>query len=250
LEKILADQNQEPPKEQLRSAFEKFVTEAYRGNPSPEGLIDRLIRIYDSFRGLGNPHREALKQSLATVLSSPQFLYRAEPDPQAPHRKLTGLELATRLSYFIWGAPPDATLRELALSGELLQTVRAFSPSGQVAPTCRKSAQFVKPFLNQWLLLDRIDLFQFSQQLYPNFDDSMKAAARQEVYATFTHLLKENAPLGDLLKADYVIVNAMLAEYYGMEGVTGDEFRKGRKSASRIPSRRSSWDGRNYGDGK
>ena len=78
----------------------------------------------------------------------------------------------------------------------------------------------------QWLAMDRLDFFQFDLALYPKFDDSTKAAARREVYETFAHLLRENGRLSDLLKADYVVVNGLLGDYYGLEGVHGDEFRK------------------------
>jgi mono/diheme cytochrome c family protein len=214
-----------PEPEKIRTALANFIKEAYRGTAAPEGLVDRLARIYDARRGVGDTHRDALKQTLASVLASPRFLYRAEPQPDAEHRPLNGNELATRLSYFLWGGPPDATLRALAESGELLK------PEVLTAQTERllehpNAAQFIRPFLTQWLALDRLDLFQFHKGLYPRFDDATKSAARQEVYETFSHLLKENGRLSDLLSADYVVINAVLADYYGIAGVTGDGFRK------------------------
>jgi hypothetical protein len=89
-----------------------------------------------------------------------------------------------------------------------------------------RSAGFVEPFVAQWLAMDRLDFFQFDLALYPKFDDSTKAAARREVYETVAHLLRENGRLSDLLEADYVVVNGLLADYYGLEGVQGDEFRR------------------------
>jgi hypothetical protein len=74
--------------------------------------------------------------------------------------------------------------------------------------------------------MDRIDFFQVNRSLYPRFDDSTKLNARNEVFATFEHLLKHNAPLSDLLKADYAVVNHLLADFYGIEGVKGDAFQK------------------------
>jgi hypothetical protein len=75
-------------------------------------------------------------------------------------------------------------------------------------------------------VLDRLDLFQFSPTLFPKFDDATKAAARQEVLETFSHLLRENGSLADALRTDYVIANALLAGYYGIAGVAGDGFRR------------------------
>jgi hypothetical protein len=216
---------QEVPRDQLRVALERFIEEAYRGVKAPEGLVDRLLGIYTSRKTLGASHRDSLKETLASVLSSPRFLYRAEPAQNGDRRKLEGLELATRLSYLLWGQPPDAQLRALGASGKLLD------PGVLEAQTNRlldhpDSVHFIRPFLTQWLTLDRLDLFQFSRSLYPKFDSSVKTAARQEVYETFAVLLRENGRLGNLLKADYVVVNALLAQYYGIEGVNGDAFRK------------------------
>jgi len=141
------------------------------------------------------------------------------------HRNLSDLELATRLSYFLLGEPPDSILRELAAQGELRKPEVLSAQTNRLLNHAR-SGQFVRPFLSQWLLLDRLDLFQFSQRLFPQFDEAMKAAVRQEVYETFAHLLRSNAPLSDLLRADYALVNGLLARYYGIEGVSGDHFRK------------------------
>ncbi|MEY2598647.1 MAG: hypothetical protein RLZZ142_906 [Verrucomicrobiota bacterium] len=209
----------------LRLALERFVVEAYRGVSAPAGMVDRVLGIYTARQKLGDGHREALKHALAAVLSSPRFLFRAEPSENGDHRPLTGLELATRLSYFLQGGPPDDALRAAATRGELLR------PEGLRAQTERllnspESMRFVRPFLTQWLGLDRLDLFQFSKALYPRFDDAVRSVAREEVLETYAYLLRENAPLTDLLSADYVVTNALLAEYYGLSGVRGDAFRK------------------------
>jgi len=89
-----------------------------------------------------------------------------------------------------------------------------------------KSRAFVDGFTHQWLRLDRLDFFQFNTKLYRDFDESTKAAARTEVFRTVEHLLRTNASVRDLLKADYVVVNGLLGTFYGLEGVSGDEFRK------------------------
>ena len=199
--------------------------EAFRGVPATDASLDRLVRLYDSRRATGGTHRDALKQALAAVLSSPRFLYRAEPEAGTARRPLDGLELATRLSYFLWGSPPDRTLRDLAASGKIQQPEILATEADRLLDHPR-SVHFVRPFLGQWLTLDRLDLFQFNRKLYPKFDDSVKSAARQEVYETFATLLRDNGRLGELLGADHVVINALLADYYGIPGVTGDAFRK------------------------
>ncbi|NBW97248.1 MAG: DUF1592 domain-containing protein, partial [Planctomycetia bacterium] len=213
------------PPEKAKRSVEKFISEAYRGLKPATGEVDRLAAIYAARRGLGAKHEEALTEALVSVLSSPRFLYRAEPGPDDARRELDGLEVATRLAYFLWGAPPDATLRGLAKSGELLQPAVLESQTNRLLDDPR-AAGFIEPFVAQWLAMDRLDFFQFDLALYPKFDDSTKAAARREVYETFAWLLANNGAVSDLLAADYVIVNGLLADYYGLEGVRGDTFRK------------------------
>ena len=213
------------PPAQAKRAVEQFIAEAYRGVQPAAGEVERLAGIYAARRGLGAKHEEALVEAIVSVLSSPRFLYRAEPGPDDGRRDLDGLEVAVRLSYFLWGAPPDATLRRLATRGELLKPEVLESQTNRLLDDPR-SAGFVEPFVAQWLAMERLDFFQFDPALYPKFDDSTKEATRREVYETFAWLLANNGRLADLLKADYVIVNGLLADYYGLEGVQGDEFRR------------------------
>lgn len=222
---IDAKDSEAVPAAESKRAVERFMAEAYRGVPSADGEVKRLAGIYAARRGLGAKPEEALVETLVSVLSSPRFLYRAEPGADDGRRQLDGLEVATRLSYFLWGSPPDATLRGLAKSGQLLEPAILEAQTNRLLDDPR-SAGFVEPFVSQWLAMDRLDFFQFDLSLYPKFDDSTKAAARREVYATFSHLLAEKSGrLSDLLRADYVVVNGLLADYYGLEGVTGDAFR-------------------------
>ena len=89
-----------------------------------------------------------------------------------------------------------------------------------------RSQDLVRGFVHQWLGMDRLDFFEVNRPKYPRFDDSTRLAAKNEIYEAFAHLLKGNAPLGDLLKADYVVINRLLADYYSIPGVEGDAFRK------------------------
>jgi hypothetical protein len=211
--------------EVLRAALERFSIEAFRGTAASAQDIERLLKTYQARIGRGVRHSEALKAALVSVLASPRFLYRAEPGSDEQRRVLSGPELATRLSYLLWGAPPDASLRAVAASGKLLEPGELAAHTDRLLKDPR-SEDFVTAFVSQWLLLDRLDFFQFNQKLFPKFDDGIKAAARAEVTETFAHLLATDAPLSDLLKADYAVINGLLAQYYGVEGVQGDHFRK------------------------
>ncbi len=221
----LDEKSPAPSPEVVKSAIERFAKVAFRGTEPPASFIDRLAALHAVQIAAGVKPRDALRETLSVVLASPMFLYLAEPSPDGKRRSLTGPELATRLSYFLWGAPPDATLLGLGGSGELMK------PEVLAAQTVRllddpRSEDLVRGFVHQWLGMDRLDFFEVNRPKYPRFDDSTRLAAKNEIYETFSHLLRENAPLGDLLKADYVIINRLLADYYGIPGVEGDRFRK------------------------
>jgi len=221
----LDDKAPTPAPEKLRAALERFATEAFRGTAPRPAFLDRLVGMYQSYRADGKKHSEALKDTLAIVLSAPPLLYLAEPVVDGVQRTLTPAELATRLSYFLWGCPPDAALRKLAETGELDK------PEVLAAQTERllddpRSQGFIRPFFHQWLVLDRLNFFKFSRKLFPAFDDGTEVAVRKEVYETLSNLVRTNASLCDLLKSDYIIANQVLAQFYGIEGVTGDDFHK------------------------
>jgi hypothetical protein len=174
---------------------------------------------------MGDSFEDALKAPLSVVLASPGFLYLSEPAPAEGHRRLNGFELAARLSYFLWSAPPDDELLALARS-DALQKPAVLAAQVDRLIADERSRQFASGFASQWLGMDRLDFFQFDFKLHRSFDDSAKAAAREEVYQTIECLLRENLSQKFLLKADFVVINGLLASYYGIDGVTGDEFRK------------------------
>ena len=219
------DKAKPPPAEEMHAAIARFATVAFRGTEPPPSYVQRLAGIYDTLIASGSKPGAALKETLSVVLASPMFLYLAEPSQEEKRRPLTGPELATRLSYFLWSAPPDETLLDLGNRGELLK------PAVLAAQTTRllddsRSRDFVHGFLFQWLGMDRLDFFEVNRPKFPRFDDSTRLAAKNEVYETFAHILRQNAPLSDLLKADYVIINHLLGDFYGIPGAKGDAFQK------------------------
>ena len=209
----------------LRAALEQFTTEACRGNPVSPTFLDKLVNFYNQRLMSGSGHGSALKETLAIVLASPRFLYLVEQAGAQENRELSGLELATRLSFFLWGSPPDKPLRDLATSGELLKPDVLVAQMNRLIDDPR-STGFVVPFTHQWLGMDRLDFFRFNNVRYPAFDESTKMAARNEVYETVGYLLHHNESLRNLLKSDYVVINSLLANYYGIEGVKGDAYQK------------------------
>ncbi|QDV47476.1 hypothetical protein Enr13x_73850 [Stieleria neptunia] len=219
-----ADREETP---RARKILEQFAQHAFRDvSPEPE-FIDRLVRIFQTRLAAGDSFDVAIRKPLSVILASPGFLYLYEPGDEALRRQLDDRELAVRLSYFLWSGPPDAELLELAEKNELHipETLRQQVDRLIDDP---RSNEFVAGFVHQWLDMERLDFFQFDVNLYRDFDESTRAATRKEVYQSFAHLLRDKGSgrIGKLIKSDYVFVNGLLATYYGIEGVTGDEFRK------------------------
>jgi mono/diheme cytochrome c family protein len=217
-----------PPESQLnlstaqspREIIADFTEKAFRGAKPDAAFIDGLVALYDKRRAAGDAHPQALQEAMSIVLAAPGFLYLGEPSEPGKTRPLTRAELACRLSYFLWSAPPDDALLQADLNKP---DVLAREVDRLIASP--KSREFVTGFVHQWLGLDRLDFFRFNGQMFPQFDDSAKMAARHEVFETFAHLLHGNSSLTRLLKSDQIIINGLLANLYGIEGVTGDAFR-------------------------
>lgn len=225
LAKIRADLERLESDQDVRQYLSSFAERACRGRkPDPE-FLNRLVGLYESRRKDGEKAQDAIKEPLTVLLASPSFLYLAEPAEQGKPRVLTDLELATRLSFFLWSSPPDDELLKLAAEGQLQ---RPEVLAGQVDRLLAspKSDRFVRPFVQQWLGLSRLDFFQFNIRLYTDFDLPTKTSAKNEVFETFAHLLKKGDTLSKLLKSDSVIINGLLARYYQIPGVIGDEFRE------------------------
>ena len=231
LQKIIGDPRSTPQPGELREAFHVFCAETYRGAQPSEEFVNRLVHVYDDHRKSGTDHRTSLKEALALALASPRFLYLNEPQPAdhtatentASQRLIPPRELAVRLSFLLWGQPPDRELLSLATSGELAKREVLQQQTDRLLND-PKADGFVHPFLHQWLRMDRLDFFRFNTARYPDFDLSTKDAARSEVYATFAHLLRNNLSVRELLKSRHIVVNGLLANYYGIEGVSGDSF--------------------------
>jgi hypothetical protein len=211
--------------EYAREVIARFATRAFRDrSPEPE-FIAGLLDLFTSAREAAAPFEAAIQEPLALVLASPSFLYLREPGSDAERRPLDARELAVRLAYFLWSAPPDEALLSLARDGTLADEAVLAAQADRMLADPRANAFFTS-FTSQWLGMERLDFFRFNQQLFPDFDEAMQAAVRSEVPETFKHVMLENAPLTDLLRADYCVVNALVARYYGWDGVEGDAFRK------------------------
>jgi hypothetical protein len=233
----------DPDAAATRGFLEHVATRAFRGVRPEAPYLDRLMAVYEGQRAAGRPFAEALVEPIAVVLASPTFLYLHDPSaPAGPEgagpvtfdRPLSDLEIASRLSYFFWAAPPDEPLLAAAASGGL-RTPEGLASQGRRLLADPRSFELARGFTHQWLDLDRLDFFRFDHQLYPEFDEATREAAKAEVYQTFHLLARENLDARKLLASDFVVVNGLLASYYGLEDrsdpekprpIRGDAFRK------------------------
>jgi hypothetical protein len=261
---VLGDlsETEKPSSEEVRAGLQSFATRAFRGKDVRPGFIDRLIGHFEERTKAGEPFLQAIKTPLSIILASPRFLYILEPSERspepAPQRSPSGLviltpkrpadakdgdsptppsgrvpltnaELANRLSYFLWSGPPDERLMDHVYSGRI-GTVQMMSTGydNEVDRMLadRKVERFISGFTHQWLHMARLDFFQFNARLYPKFDESLRNSARKEVYETVRTVLAHDLPLDSLLKSDFVVVDDLLADYYGLSGVQGSAFRK------------------------
>ena len=219
---------------EVRSLFEQFTFKAFRNEQAPKTYIDKLMKIYKASLAHGAKTEDALKDALSVVLASPRFLFINEPGSAGEKsRSLTERELAIRLAYFLWSAPPDDMLLELAAQGKLRDKATLLSQVDRMISDSR-SNHFVETFLTQWLELDRLNGIDPDSTVSKKYDRVVQDRSRKEVYAFFKNLLRQNLPATDLLSSDYVMVDSAMAKFYGFKGVSSDEFKAVKVPANSI----------------
>ena len=212
--------------ERARSILHQFAIKAFRESEPSTAFIDSLVAVFEK-RLVIEEFDLAIRTPLSMILASPRFLFLREPGQDGAPRALDDLELAVRLSYFLWSSPPDSQLLELAKEKRLRDPAVLREQVDRLIQDAR-AHHFVSGLAHQWLDMERLDFFQFDVRRHREFDESTRAAAREEVYQSILHLLqsKEQGGLQHLLRSDYVVVNGLMAAHYGLEGVIGDHYRK------------------------
>jgi hypothetical protein len=214
-----------------RPCAEQIVTRlggsAYR-RPLTAKDRDALMRFFDEGRQAGG-FESGIRMVLEAILSSPHFVFRVEelPPGARPGQRypLSGADLAARLSFFIWGTPPDETLTQLARRGSLSDPKVLAAETRRLLADPRSEALATR-FAAQWLRLQDIEKVHPDALQFPDFHEQLGEAMRLETELFFHSLIRENRPVLDLFAADYSYMNEMLARHYGIPGVTGPEFRR------------------------
>jgi hypothetical protein len=205
----------------------KLATAAYR-RPLNEEDTKALVSFYEQGAASGE-FESGIRIGLQAILASPDFVFRYEPPRSGTVKpgetyRISDLALASRLSFFLWGTPPDDELKTLAqnqkLSGAVLEA--------QVRRMLKdpRSASLGNRFAAQWLRLQDLDKVHPDAFWFPDFDQQLADAMKRETETFFNNLVKEDRSLLELFSADYTFVNERLARHYGIQNVVGSEFRR------------------------
>ena len=209
--------------------FTNLTRRAYR-RPVTAADIEAPMAFYKQARDGKESFDAGIRVGVARVLASPSFLYRMERDPVGVRagvaHQVSDVELASRLSFFIWSSIPDQTLMNLAVAGRLRQPgVLAAQVKRMIED--EKADALINNFTGQWLQLRNLESKVAPDLLmFPDFDDNIRKAFRRETEMFFGYILRENRSAMELLSADYTFVNERLAKHYGIPGVYGSRFRQ------------------------
>jgi hypothetical protein len=211
-----------------RTILTSLARRAYRGTVASTEIA-RLMSFYERARSKGGSFDAGIEDALTYLLVSPPFLFRTERDPEraAPGGiyRISDLELASRLAFFLWSTLPDEELLKLAAQGRLQnRTVLQQQVTRMLADD--RARALGSNFAGQWLFLRNLKGTQPDADVYPDFDHNLRDAMQRETELLFESVVIEDRPVLDLLTADFTFVNERLARHYGMAGIYGTQFRR------------------------
>jgi mono/diheme cytochrome c family protein len=210
-----------------RRILTSLATRAYR-RPVRAADVAPLLEFYREGRE-GATFDRGIERAVRRLLVSPEFLFRVERDPAGvkpgePYR-VADLDLASRLSFFLWSSIPDDELIAVAARGELGRPATLDRQVRRMLAS-PKAGAFVRNFSGQWLFLRNLDASAPVQSVFPDFDDALRQGFRRETELFVESVLREDRSALDLLRADYTFLNERLARHYGIPNVAGSHFRR------------------------
>ena len=210
-----------------RTILSTLARRAYR-RPVTDSALQPLFRIYETGRSAGT-FDTGIERAVEAMLSSPKFLIRLEEDPvdavPGATYRLSDLELAARLSFFLWKSIPDDELLDLA-ARDLLSDATVLPAQVRRMLADRRSKRFMDDFVEQWLQVRNIYSHEPDGSLFRNYDATLRDAMARETQLFFESQMREDRPLQELLRADYTYLNERLARHYGIGGVYGSHLRR------------------------
>ncbi|HVW08321.1 MAG TPA: DUF1592 domain-containing protein [Bryobacteraceae bacterium] len=202
-----------------------FAHRAYR-RPVTKPEVAELMAIYNKAKAAQYTPRQSLQFAIADALVKPQFLFRIERDP-APGAtaRISDLELASRLSYFLWSSTPDDELLRLAETNKL-HTPEVLDAQVKRLIADPRSSALADNFAGQWLQTRSLDAVKPDAKKFPEWSPELKEAMRTETRMFFEAVMQDNRPISDFIDGRYTFLNEQLAKFYGIDGVIGPEFRR------------------------
>lgn len=211
----------------VRDILSTLARRGYR-RPVTERDLDVLLRFYDEGRNTGG-FEAGIELALRRLLVSPEFLFRVVRDPDgvapATNYHLGDLDLASRLSFFLWSSIPDDELLDVAVAGELHESEVLEAQVLRMLADERANA-LVENFAGQWLYLRNVPALVPDENRFPDFGEALRRAMQRETQLFFESVMREDRGVLDLLTADYTFVNERLARHYGIPNVYGSHFRR------------------------
>jgi mono/diheme cytochrome c family protein len=225
---VCAPQNEKEDLPCARKIIAALLHRAYR-RPIRDADLETPLSFYQRRRNGNGSFDAGIEAALQFILASPEFLFRFEPDPSGlpvdAAYQLGDLALASRVSFFLWSSPPDDELLRVASEGKLHQHAVLQQQVTRMLADSRADA-LVDNFAEQWLFLRNLKNSSPDPQIFPDFDDNLRQAMREETKLFFQSIVREDRSVMDLLNADYTFVNERLARHYGIPNVYGSQFRR------------------------
>jgi mono/diheme cytochrome c family protein len=212
-----------------RQIISAFAKKAYRRAVTEQDLVAPLAFYKSGKEDNGGSFDAGIQAALMAILASPKFLYRAEAIPEnaaaGANYRITDVDLASRLSFFLWSRLPDDELLDLATQGKLSQPAVLERQVRRLLAD-PKSKSLITNFAFQWLKIRNIDEIDPDAFQFPNFDESLRDAFKREMELFVESIVREDRSVTDLLTADYTFVNERLALHYGIPNIRGERFRR------------------------
>jgi hypothetical protein len=211
-----------------RQIISTLTGKAFR-RPATDADLETMMAFFEAGREEGGSFDYGIEAVVQRILADPEFIYRSEIEPAdaapgSPYR-ISDLELASRLSFFLWSSIPDDELIQLAAQNRLHEP-KVLEQQVERMIADERSSAFVENFTGQWLNVRGMQASEPVVDLFPDFDSTLRAAFRREIELFFGSVIQEDRSILDLLTADYTFVNERLAKHYGIPDVYGSQFRR------------------------
>ena len=206
---------------EVRKTLHRFTERAWR-RPVTDAEIADYVKLIESEKKAGESFRSAYRAALTAILASRNFIFIQEGAAKERRERINDWELASRLSFFLWGSMPDDELSTAARAGELRKPEVLRKQFARLLAD-PKSGRFTKAFPRQWLQLQNVGMFPPDKKLYPEYDRHLEASMIQETTDFFAEVFRENLPIREFLTSDWTMMNRRLATHYGMSA-EGQDF--------------------------